>query len=105
MTEMTYLQQFQQLKTKYADALFLFRCGDFYEAYGDDAEACSKELGVTLSSVDDMRFWPEDRLISFPHHALDAYLPKLVRNGHRVAIVDQLEDPRKTKQLVKRDGL
>lgn len=105
MTELTYFQQFQQIKKKYPDALLLFRYGDFYEAYGDDAEACSKELCIAQSNVDDMRFWPEDRLVSFPHHALDTYLPKLVRNGHRVAIVDQLEDPRKTKQLVKRDGL
>ena len=92
------MKQFYELKEKHPDALLLFRCGDFYETYEDDAQAASKILGITLtkSSVDGTR------MAGFPHHALDAYLPRLIRAGRRIAICDQLEDPRLTKKIVKR---
>lgn len=92
------MKQFYELKEKHPDALLLFRCGDFYETYEDDAQAVSKILGITLtkSSVDGTR------MAGFPHHTLDAYLPRLIRAGRRIAICDQLEDPRLTKKLVKR---
>ena len=94
----TIFKQFQDLKAKHPDAVLLFRCGDFYETYEDDAEVVARDLGITLtkSSKDG------SRMVGFPHHALDSYLPKLIRAGLRVAICDQLEDPKLTKQLVKR---
>lgn len=88
------IKQYKELKAKHPDAILLFRCGDFYEAYCDDAETCAQILGVTLTRKN-------YRLAGFPHYALDTYLPKLIRAGHRVAICDQLEDPRQ-KKLVKR---
>lgn len=98
------MKQFNDIKTQYPDAMLLFRCGDFYETYCEDAVRASKILGITLthrsssvgtaSSAIDMA--------GFPFHALDTYLPKLVRAGYRVAICDQLEDPKLTKKLVKR---
>lgn len=91
------MKQFYEFKAKYPDALLLFRCGDFYETYEDGAETIARELGITLSKRAD-----GTKEAGFPHHALDVYLPKLVRNGHRIAICDQLEDPRLTKKLVKR---
>ena len=98
------MKQFRDLKAKFPDAMLLFRCGDFYEAYDDDAEACAKILGITLTYRNNNAFprKPEDRMAGFPYHALDAYLPKLVRAGKRIAICDQLEDPKLTKKLVKR---
>ena len=94
----TIFKQFQDLKAKHHDAVLLFRCGDFYETYEDDAEVVARDLGITLtkSSKDG------SRMAGFPHHALDTYLPRLIRKGHRVAICDQLEDPKLTKKLVKR---
>jgi len=94
----TIFKQFQDLKQKHPDAVLLFRCGDFYETYEDDAEVVARDLGITLtkSSKDG------SRMAGFPHHALDTYLPRLIRKGHRVAICDQLEDPKLTKKLVKR---
>ena len=94
-------KQWRDLKAKHPDALLLFRCGDFYESYGEDAKVCARDLGITLTfgTNDKGREWP---MAGFPQHALDTYLPKLIRNGHRVAICDQLEDPRLTKRLVKR---
>ena len=92
------IKQFQDLKQKHPDAVLLFRCGDFYETYEDDAEIAARDLGITLtkSSKDGTR------MAGFPHHALDTYLPRLIRKGHRIAICDQLEDPRLTQKLVKR---
>lgn len=98
------MKQYSELKAKHPDAILLFRCGDFYEAYDDDAEACARILGITLTYRHNNTFphKPEDRMAGFPHHALDVYLPKLVRAGKRIAICDQLEDRKLTKKLVKR---
>ncbi|MBQ8100052.1 MAG: DNA mismatch repair protein MutS [Paludibacteraceae bacterium] len=97
------MQQFRKIKEQYPDAMLLFRCGDFYETYAEDAVKASKVLNITLthrssgtSSV------TGTEMAGFPFHALDTYLPKLVRAGMRVAICDQLEDPKLTKKLVKR---
>ncbi len=101
IAETPLMKQYFEIKSKHPDAILLFRVGDFYETFSDDAIAASEILGITLtrrangsaSSVE---------LAGFPHHALDTYLPKLVRAGKRVAICDQLEDPKQTKTLVKR---
>lgn len=93
------MKQYNDLKAKHPDALLLFRCGDFYETYGDDAEKVARTCGITLSTTG---YNPMLAIAGFPHHALDTYLPKLVRAGYRIAICDQLEDPRLTKKLVKR---
>lgn len=95
------MKQFLDLKAKHPDAVMLFRCGDFYETYSTDAIIASEILGITLTK----RSNGKDKkleMAGFPHHALDTYLPKLVRAGKRVAICDQLEDPKTTKKLVKR---
>lgn len=97
------MKQFYDLKEKHPDAVLLFRMGDFYEAYCEDAEKCAKVLGITLTKSTTEK---DDKgkplaMTMFPYHALDKYLPKLIRAGHRVAICDQLEDPN-TKKLVKR---
>ncbi len=97
------MRQFFSLKAKHPDALLLFRCGDFYETYCDDAIAASKILGITLTRRNNGASGkPATEMAGFPHHALDTYLPKLIRAGRRVAICDQLEDPKLTKKLVKR---
>lgn len=90
-------KQYFELKAKHPDAILLFRCGDFYESYETDAIDCAYTLGITLTYERDSK----TRMAGFPHHALDTYLPKLIRAGFRVAICDQLEDPRQ-KKLVKR---
>ncbi|MDD3161417.1 MAG: DNA mismatch repair protein MutS [Bacteroidales bacterium] len=95
------MRQFLDIKQKYPDALLLFRCGDFYETYSQDAVVAADLLGITLTK----RANGQGKYIEmagFPHHALDTYLPKIVRSGRRVAICDQLEDPILTKKLVKR---
>ena len=92
------MKQFFDLKAQHPDAVLLFRCGDFYETYCEDAVTASKILGITLTR----RSNGGTEMAGFPHHALDTYLPKLVRAGKRVAICDQLEDPKLTKKLVKR---
>lgn len=95
------MKQFLDLKALHPDAVMLFRCGDFYETYSTDAIVASEILGITLTK----RANGKEKTIEmagFPHHALDTYLPKLVRAGKRVAICDQLEDPKATKKLVKR---
>lgn len=95
------MKQFLELKAKHPDAVMLFRCGDFYETYSTDAIVASEILGITLTK----RANGKEKTIEmagFPHHALDTYLPKLIRAGKRVAICDQLEDPKLTKKLVKR---
>ena len=97
------MKQFFSFKAKHPDALLLFRCGDFYETYCDDAVASSKILGITLTRRNNgASEKPPIEMAGFPHHALDTYLPKLIRAGRRVAICDQLEDPKLTKKLVKR---
>ena len=97
------MKQFHDLKAKHPDALLLFRCGDFYETYLDDAVTASRILGITLTRRNNGKnTQPGAEMAGFPYHALDTYLPKLVRSGHRVAICDQLEDPKLTKKLVKR---
>ena len=95
------MQQFFDLKKKHPDAVLLFRCGDFYETYCDDAVEASRILGITLTKRNN-GYNKGDEMAGFPHHALDTYLPKLIRAGKRVAICDQLEDPKLTKKLVKR---
>lgn len=92
-------EQYKAIKTKYPDAILLFRVGDFYEAFGADAKVISQHLGIMLtqSASNELK-----ENASFPFHALDGHLRKLVKAGHRVAICDQLEDPKTTKGLVKR---
>ena len=94
------MKQYNSIKAKYPDAMLLFRVGDFYETFGEDAVLSSKILGITLTKRSNGA--SNDALAGFPYHALDTYLPKLVRSGQRVAICDQLEDPKATKQIVKR---
>ena len=96
------MKQFFDLKAKHPDALLLFRCGDFYETYCDDAVIAARILGITLTKRNNGAGVKGDEMAGFPHHALDTYLPKLIRAGKRVAICDQLEDPKLTKKLVKR---
>jgi len=96
------MQQFYSLKGKHPDALLLFRCGDFYETYSEDAVVAAKILGITLTQRSKSIKGDATQMAGFPHHALDTYLPKLIRAGMRVAICDQLEDPKLTKKLVKR---
>ena len=95
------MKQFFDLKAKHPDAVLLFRCGDFYETYCEDAVVASRILGITLTKRNN-GYNKGDEMAGFPHHALDTYLPKLIRAGKRVAICDQLEDPKLTKKLVKR---
>lgn len=94
------MKQFYQLKAKHPDAIMLFRCGDFYETYGDDAIEASKILGITLTRRNNGASQGAE-MAGFPHHALDTYLPKLIRAGKRVAICDQLEDPKKKRAALK----
>src|SRR5579864_9172447 len=90
------MKQYNAIKVKYPGALLLFRVGDFYETFGEDAIKASKILDIVLTKRGNGSV-SETALAGFPHHALDTYLPKLVRAGHRVAICDQLEDPRFVK--------
>ena len=97
------MKQFYDLKAKHPDAVLLFRCGDFYETYAEDAVVAAQILGITLTRRNNGKEnMPSTEMAGFPYHALDTYLPKLVRAGKRVAICDQLEDPKLTKNLVKR---
>lgn len=100
-TETPLQKQYNAIKAKYPGALLLFRVGDFYETFGQDAIAASKVLDIVLTKRGNGSA-SETALAGFPHHSLDTYLPKLVRAGHRVAICDQLEDPRFVKGIVKR---
>ena len=95
------MKQYNQIKAKYPDALLLFRVGDFYETFGQDAVKAAKILGILLTKRG-AGSASETELAGFPHHSLHTYLPKLVRAGQRVAICDQLEDPKLTKKIVKR---
>ncbi len=96
------MKQFLDLKAKHPDAIMLFRCGDFYETYSTDAVVAADILGITLTKRNNGKGGQTIEMAGFPHHALDTYLPKLVRAGKRVAICDQLEDPKLAKKLVKR---
>ncbi|HLT73901.1 MAG TPA: hypothetical protein VKZ68_02405 [Ohtaekwangia sp.] len=100
-TETPLMKQYNAIKAKYPGALLLFRVGDFYETFGKDAVAASKVLDIVLTKRGSGSA-SEIELAGFPHHSLDTYLPKLVRAGHRVAICDQLEDPKFVKGIVKR---
>lgn len=95
---MNNFQTYKDFKAKYPDAIFLLRCGDFYESFENDAIDCAHILGITLSrrSQDNVKY------AGFPYHALDTYLPKLIRAGRRVVICDQLEDPKLTRNLAKK---
>ncbi|NNF86834.1 MAG: DNA mismatch repair protein MutS, partial [Winogradskyella sp.] len=95
------MKQYNAIKTKYPDALLLFRVGDFYETFGEDAIKAAKILDIILTKRG-AGSDSETELAGFPHHSLNTYLPKLVRAGERVAICDQLEDPKQTKTIVKR---
>ena len=101
VVETPMMKQFFDIKRKYPDAVLLFRCGDFYETYSSDAVECAGILGITLTRRANGSAKTVE-MAGFPHHALDTYLPKLVRAGKRVAICDQLEDPKLTKKIVKR---
>ncbi|MBR5467354.1 MAG: DNA mismatch repair protein MutS [Bacteroidaceae bacterium] len=97
------MKQFYDLKEKHPDCVLLFRCGDFYETYGEDAVIASGILGITLTRRNNGAGGTGQlEMAGFPYHALDTYLPRLVRAGRRVAVCDQLEDPKLTKKLVKR---
>ena len=96
------MKQYQQVKAKHPDSVLLFRMGDFYETFEEDAKTAAKVLGITLTKRGNGAAG-QVPLAGFPHHALETYLPKLVRAGYRVAICEQLEDPKKAKGIVKRD--
>lgn len=100
-TETPLMQQYNSIKVKYPDTLLLFRVGDFYETFGEDAIKASEILGIVLTKRG-AGSTSETELAGFPHHSIETYLPKLVRAGQRVAICDQLEDPKTTKTIVKR---
>src|ERR1700755_617893 len=95
------MQQHRAIKQKYPDAILLFRVGDFYETFDEDAVVTSRVLGITLTRRNSGSATSSE-LAGFPHHALDTYLHKLVKAGYRVAICDQLEDPKTAKGIVKR---
>src|SRR6476661_2758240 len=95
------MQQHNAIKQKYPDAILLFRVGDFYETFGQDAVIASQVLGITLTKRNHGSA-SSSELAGFPHHSLDTYLHKLVKAGYRVAICDQLEDPKTVKGIVKR---
>lgn len=101
VVETPLMKQYFEMKAKHPDAILLFRVGDFYETFSDDAIAASEILGITLTKRAN-GYASSVELAGFPHHALDSYLPRLVRAGRRVAICEQLEDPKLTKKLVKR---
>jgi DNA mismatch repair protein MutS len=101
IVETPLMKQYNSIKAKHPDALLLFRVGDFYETFGADAVKASQVLGIVLTKrKNGAAAYVE--LAGFPHHSLDTYLPRLVRAGNRVAICDQLEDPKATKTIVKR---
>ena len=95
------MKQFFSMKDQHPDAILLFRCGDFYETYGQDAVVAANILGITLTKRNNGGLSGETEMAGFPHHALDSYLPKLIRAGRRVAVCDQLEDPKKKRQEMK----
>src|SRR6476660_7493485 len=101
ITDTPLMQQHRAIKQKYPDAILLFRVGDFYETFGEDAIIAAQVLGITLTKRNNGSV-ADNELAGFPHHALDTYLHKLVKAGYRVAICDQLEDPKTAKGIVKR---
>src|SRR6478672_676247 len=101
VAETPLMQQHNAIKARYPDAILLFRVGDFYETFGADAVTTSRVLGITLTKRNNGSPTSSE-LAGFPHHALDTYLHKLVKAGYRVAICDQLEDPKLAKGIVKR---
>src|SRR5213595_2374680 len=101
VTDTPLMQQHRAIKKKYPDAILLFRVGDFYETFGEDAIIASQVLGITLTKRNNGAA-SSSELAGFPHHALDTYLHNLVKAGYRVAICDQLEDPKQAKGIVKR---
>ncbi|MFA6713300.1 MAG: DNA mismatch repair protein MutS, partial [Bacteroidales bacterium] len=101
IAETPLMKQYLEIKATYPDAILLFRVGDFYETFGDDALVASKVLGIVLTrKATGSGTYTE--LAGVPHHAIDTYLPKLIRAGYKVAVCDQLEDPKLTKKIVKR---
>ena len=100
-TETPMMKQYFAFKAEHPEAVLLFRCGDFYETYGDDALIASKVLGIVLTKRSSATPGAIP-MAGFPHHSLETYLPKLVRSGYKVAVCDQLEDPKLTKNIVKR---
>ena len=100
-SETPLMKQYNQIKARHPEAMLLFRVGDFYETFGEDAIKASRILGIILTKRKNGAA-AEMELAGFPHHSLETYLPKLVRAGQRVAICDQLEDPKMTKTIVKR---
>ena len=101
IVETPLMKQYFSIKAKYPDAILLFRVGDFYETFGEDAIVASNVLGIVLTRrANGSAAFVE--LAGFPHHSIDSYLPKLVRAGYKVAVCDQLEDPKLTKKIVKR---
>ena len=101
IVETPLMKQYFEVKGKHPDALLLFRVGDFYETFGDDAVIASKVLGIVLTKRANGSAQHVE-LAGFPHHSIETYLPKLVRAGYKVAVCDQLEDPKLTKKIVKR---
>jgi DNA mismatch repair protein MutS len=96
------MRQYYKIKARYPNAILLFRMGDFYETFEEDAETVSRILGITLTKRSNGKA-SDEPLPGFPHHALDNYLPKLVQAGLRVAVCEQLEDPKFARKIVKRD--
>src|SRR5882672_5011177 len=96
------MAQYARMKAKYPDAILLFRLGDFYETFEEDAKITSRVLGITLTKRGNGTA-SEIPLAGFPYHALESYMPKLLRAGYRVAVCEQLEDPKFAKGIVKRD--
>ena len=93
--------QYDEIKSNYADSILLFRMGDFYETFGQDATIASEILGIVLTKRSNGKA-SDVNLAGFPYHSLDNYLPKLIKAGHKVAICEQIEDPRQVKGIVKR---
>lgn len=102
VTETPLMKQYHEMKQKHPDAVLLFRVGDFYETFAEDAQLTSEILGITLTRRCGSTANNPVYLAGFPHHALDVYLPKIVRAGKRVAICEQLQDPKLNSKLVKR---
>ncbi|MEE2619105.1 MAG: DNA mismatch repair protein MutS, partial [Candidatus Poribacteria bacterium] len=97
------MQQYNRVKNQYSDTIVLCRVGDFYEAFGEDAETISRVLEIALTARDKNTSGTPIPMAGVPHHSLDSYLYKLVKEGHKVAIVEQMEDAKQAKGLVKRD--
>ena len=97
------MRQYYEAKEKHKDALIFFRMGDFYESFGDDAKVIAKELEITLTSRGRDKEGEDMPLAGIPYHAVDSYLPRLIKKGYKVAICEQLEDPKTAKGVVKEE--